>query len=272
MAPSFQLVIENLKKSAHGVPVRLYGQLLDDLQSVIYLLGANVEGIHLSSKGPLPASLVDTYTLEVKAEHAGSFAAEVAFAEPQGLDVFDEPRREVLLQLEHLCRAIANRDNERLYQIIPNALLRRKLLRAFRSLTAQLGRDFSASLQLGESSRRWHFDAEAPQWIDQILTRVSEKSRLEMWGQLIELRVVDEFRFTLLSAGKEIKCSFDEELLENIIPCIGQPVSLTGEGIWSERGLERVVLQGLQRLRPGEVEMSVITCGKDRYYLKVSVK
>ncbi|WP_067623970.1 hypothetical protein [Alicyclobacillus acidiphilus] len=263
----FRLVVEGERADRHRLPIRLYGQLLSQFQDVIYLIGASVEGMTLSSRGPLPSAILDTYSLEVSAEEKGSFAVEFEFAETEQLPIYEQNRIQVAMKFEEVLDALAHRDVQKLYTAIPNSALRRRILRGMNEVGARAGSDYRLSFVVPSSVRRWTLDDDVRQWVTQTLHRTSWKRQQEMWGKIIEVRVVNEFRFVILSRGTETKCSFEEDLLSEVLTNTGGIVRVSGEAVYTDKGLDRYHVDSLEPVATGTTSVSVIQYGDHRYEL-----
>lgn len=263
----FRLVVKGDRADAHRLPIRLYGQLLNQFQDVIYLVGASVEGMTLSSRGPLPSAILDTYSLEVSAEEKGSFTVGFDFAETEQLPIHEENRTQVAVKFRDVLDSVANRDAQKLYTTIPNSALRRRILRGLNEASSRTGSRYSLSFTDASSAGRWTIDDDVRQWVTQTLRRTSWKQQQEMWGQIIEVRVVHEYRFVILSRGTETKCSFEEDLLDEVVNNTGGIVRVSGEAVYTEKGLDRYRVHSLEPLATGTTSVSVVQYGSHRYEL-----
>lgn len=262
-----RLLVEGYSADAHRLPIRLYGHILNHFQDVIYLIGASVEGMNLSSRGPLPSAIVNTYSLEVTAESKGSFVVELEFADMEQLPVYEQSRHQVVSSFEDVLESVASRDAQRLYSAIPNSRLRRRILRGLNEVVSPGDPRYKVSFATESNSRIWTIDDDSRQWMAQTLRRTSWTQQQEMWGRIIELRVVNELRFVIMSRGTEVKCYFEEDLLDEVVEHTGNLVRVSGEAIYTDRGLDRYHVHSLEPLAPGNTSISVVQIGNHRYEL-----
>lgn len=200
-----------------GIPINLLHRKLTSFQKALLALGEHQLFGELKERGRLPENVLNNYTLEVVAFKPGSLSVNVTLSGEQ-LPIF--PQYDPDRQLDELVNIIENiSDKEKIQSLIPDSLLRKRVLRNIRNLAPdkEVPEVFINDLSLTN---------EYKDSIDAMLMPAITEKECELIGPVVEIRLIDNPFFGIATPYGIREFPLPTEFWDSISASLGNVVTV----------------------------------------------
>jgi hypothetical protein len=215
------------------IPLNLLYKVLEGLQAAVYQIGEyHHSSIVTRDRGRYPKEVIEQCTLELTSIDKGSFIANLELPHQEQTELLPTLGENSLSSLVNLLDGLAEKEDS-IYQEIKDKRTIQKVLRTFHDVLPK-SNDYSLELSSPKkviSPLTYKMTTK----IERLLYTPTIFER-ELIGQIVEMKIVENRYFGILTKEKIMRCYFPEEMDSEVIESIGKDVRITGEALVNELG------------------------------------
>lgn len=215
------------------IPLNVLHKVLQGVQTAIYQIGEyhQASTTVTRDRGRYPKDVIEQCTLELTSIDKGSFIANLELPYHEQPELLTTLGENALSSLVNLLEGLTG-DEESIYKEIKDRKTVQKVLRTFHDV---LPKSNDYSLELSSSKKAISpLSYKMSAKIERLLYTPTITER-ELFGQIVEMKIVENRYFGILTNERIIKCYFSEELDSEVIGSIGKDVRITGEALVNEQ-------------------------------------
>lgn len=233
----FSFHFEGKVADRHSLPVSVLVQVMENAQNVVELLGCHVEGIEFRQRVKIPTRVSRRYQLECHIPIEGSYALPISLGDTTS-DVFaTDNGLKVWASFVDLIKNVIQRDSGAIRQLLPDSLLRRKILEYIKGMSPGAGADWRFSVVDIDGNSLGHFDDQTLPFVQSVLVppeqREAEKT---ITGELKSIDFTQrQFTIVYPPTNHELKCSYDEAVENLLYENRRSLIQVTGMVVFNDR-------------------------------------
>jgi hypothetical protein len=242
-------------------------RLLSGLQQVSLAFAASNEGRSIGQRFRVPATFKAKYTLVCGTPTLGSYHLPVGLVDVSAESASTNPGK-VLEQVKEFVKAIAEDDEARAKQILPDSKYREYALREIRSFAPKVGDRWKASLTVGKDasvSLNGKVARNIEKWLDSTL---SSQAQMTVIGELVGINF-DEHRLSIKIPidNRQLDCIYLPEIEVDLLESRRDLIQVTGEFTVDVQGHPQRITSA-SRIDPVDLSPIVLKIlGDDKYAL-----
>lgn len=227
-----RLRFEGRKPDQNQVPIETLTQVLNGMQKTVYLIAMQHEEIPIRRRAVPSGRIRQRYEVLCSPLETGSLVVPVAVGDPFS-DLFaPEAISAVVDSLQTVGCAVASANFGDLVELIPDSLLRNRVIEAFRSMVPKSGTGWKLSVT-DEENHHFTLTEGLHTAIKSFLARSAEDEAVQtVTGELIRIDF-SERKVTILYpvTNRELNCFYDESIEELLLENRRQMIQVTGRVI-----------------------------------------
>lgn len=212
MEPKFSFHFEGKATAHNALPVNVLVQVMENAQNVVELLGCHVEGIEFRQRVKIPSRVSRRYQLVCHIPFEGCYAVPISLSDASS-DVFEADHRpRVWDAFVGVLSGIIRHDSGAIRQLLPDSLLRRKVLEYVKGMCPAAGSDWKFSVHDPNGLSLGQFNDEALPFVQSVLVPPEQReAERTITGELKSIDFTQrQFTIVYPPTNRELKCSYDE--------------------------------------------------------------
>lgn len=240
------------------VPANVLSQLLDGLQAVVLLLGAQQEQVAIGERFKPKAELRRHFQLVVGTPSPGSYAVPLEIRDMRVQPSFDDQDSNLLDKTYRVFSAVSANAVGTLRTILPDSAIRSRVLRELSKFVPKAGDEWSFEWATRDSPTPLTLTSASARVINEWLVQPAEHAVMSVIGELIridfEARKV-EIRHPV--TNREISCYYNPEIEDTLVEGRHDPIQVTGEFTLDEDNYPKL-LTNVTRIEPVDLSPFVV--------------
>jgi len=225
----FEFRVESSVPDESTVPAPVLLQVLDGAQRTIFLLGLLQEGREVRERARISADIEEKYVLRCAVPKAGSYVLPAVLGNPQS-DLFaQEAIHSVAEKFRRVGEALSKRTMDSFKQIIPDRVMRVRVLEALRSMLPKTGSGWRLTMKTGNAEFA-RFDETLAAVIQESVKRAEDEGMVTtVTGRLVKIDF-SERKLTIHYpvTNREMDCFYDEAVEEMLLENRRDMIQVTG--------------------------------------------
>ena len=217
------------------MPASVLVEVLTGAQRAIHLLGMVSEGVEINERARIPAQIEAKYALNCEAPESGSYVLPARVGYGGDLLADGSGAVNVVKDFFEIGSAVLAKDIERLRQIVPDKMMRSRVLEAFRVMVPKPGSGLKLELNR-KSQGALHFDEQLQPVLKGLLKRAEAIQEVRtITGKLEKVHFLER-KLTLIYpvTERELDCFYDEAIEESLLAQRRGLIQVTGQVVLDE--------------------------------------